>query len=339
MDINEQVERAIFENSPEFIPLSIYEATMLTDASVWACNRRVKAETRRPGQITRLKRIKTALERDVVDQLRRLNGVTIYEQDNQGRRFNVELGDGLIRDELVGVIHGLPGQERDHLAIVIDIVSIEVYADAKNAEFTGDKDHFKKWETMAGMFAKGANVVGSVLILLCARTAQWMVINTDRDDKEIDDRINEITEFIKVGQTPENVRKAIGHNAIAITCRTCTHFNTDGPTAWKCGKIIKQGGDGILTDIVQNRANECHLIHPDLMPLEFLDQPTDGAAWYKATNGDIIEVLAETEGHSDASLVDRCITSREAAALSGSSEFFIDPLIDELKGKLSAKLV
>lgn len=339
MDLLDQIAGAVAEPMSAIRPVTIYEANQTSDAALWAAIRRAKLETRDSRKLTRLKRIKRAVERDVVDQLRRLRGVTIYEHDNNGQRFPVELLGGFIRDELVGIIHGIPTRPLDHLAIVIDLVSVDEFAEASNAETNGINEHFIEWETMAGMFAQGANVPGAVLVLLCPRSGDMLLRIFDRDDDRIAARFDVIENMLELEGTPTGVRSALGSHPVAVTCRTCAHCYPMAGNVWKCERMAKANGtEGRLSESTQVSGAGCHIIHPALMPLEWLDMPTDGAAWYKANNGEIIEILNDDEPSSDASLCDRSIRSREAAALCGCADFFTDQNIDEIKVKFGGKI-
>lgn len=340
MDIKQSIEFAVGGNIPPLKPLSIYEATMIPDSSVWASIRRARYAKRDNAALVRQKRLITAMERDIVDQLRMLPGVTIYDQDQAGNRYPITFLNGHIQDELIAVAHGIPGRPRDHLAVVADLISFEDFVQANQAEQSGNLKHFQEWNTMASLFAQAANVPAALLVLLCPRTGDMITRIVDRDDQINAERLEQIEDILEEGKTPAYVRAALGPNPVAVHCRTCVNCNPTGAGDWVCNNLGSEGQPiGPLTLEAQQRANDCHLIHPAFIPLEVIDQPENGCIWFKGTDGSMIEVLSEEQHRREHStLCDKIIKSSEAAALSGSAEMLTDQNVDKFKERFNAEL-
>lgn len=332
MDAKTTLENAVGGFVPLFEPVSIYEACMIPDASLWCALRRAREKKRSIGSTIRQKRLIRAMERDFVDQVRAIPGVTVYETDQRGDRFKVSLLDGFIEDELVGVAYGLPQRPRDHLALVVDLISFDEFIQANQAEKAGNDEHFREWETMASMFAQAANVPGAMLALLSPRTGDLIIRFVERDDDKTQTRILDILHMMEIGNEPPGVISALGPNPINVTCRTCYHCNPNEGGRWSCGKF------GILTDQTQSRANPCHIVHPEFIPLEIIDSPTMGASWYKGPGGEMLEILSlEEMEKGGASLCDITLISSEACALRASGEMLIDQNVKNFKENFAAK--
>ncbi|CAH6911969.1 hypothetical protein VCHA31O73_360028 [Vibrio chagasii] len=338
MDIKTTITNANLIDLPPLEPLTIYEAAMKPLASVWASLRRALAKNREVGARIRQKRLITAMERDIVTQIKAVPGVTVYETDNNGNRYKVSLLDGFIQDELIGVAYNLPQAPREHAAIVVDLISFEEYSQAHNAEKNGNHKHFEEWETMASMFAQCANVDKAVLMLLCPRTGDLISRIVERDDSKVSNRLDELTGIMEAEGVPPYVRNSLGVNPVSAHCRTCFNCNPIEGGKWVCTENL-ESGDGVLLINHQAMKHPCHIVHPSFIPLKLLEQPERGASWYETECGLTVEILSDKVfDHGGNSLCDKTIRSSEACALSGEAAFFSDQNIDKFKSDYAGKV-